>query len=488
MSVSLFPRAVVSMHGVTVAPPAGLASAPTLTAPAVDAEVELWSLLSRRPRLGRVTLHRPEIELVVDAGGRQSWDTLPAEQRSVGPKAGGIDLVAPREPRTSQRARRPRPWAIRIVDGTVRYRDERSSVSFDAKSVNIDVTADDLSGPVAATGTFEWEGEKVHLSMTASAGSSAGGQPAQIAIDLAGTAIEAAYEGTLGLKGGLRADGRMTLRRLDYKDLKLGPITLGVSSDGGVTRITLQDTQLHGGRGEGSLTVDATGPAPVLAMRVKLTDVPVQPLLKTAAGAAWLDGRSTVAIDLKGQGRSKDEIAASLRGQVELAVADGAVAGIDIDRSLRALQRGRLGSVAPRSRDRTPFSALTATFTIADGIAGNDDLKLVGEHVELAGAGRIELVPARIDYTMKTKILGAPADDKALFNVGTLEIPVGIKGPLARPEFTIEGQEGVTDALKRIGRNLKSRDVQEAIQGLMGGEGDKRVSPGELIEKLLRND
>mgnify|MGYP000051735825 CR=1 FL=1 len=36
--------------------------------------------------------------------------------------------------------------------------------------------------------------------------------------------------------------------------------------------------------------------------------------------------------------------------------------GIDIDRGLRALQRGRLDRLAPRHEDRTPFSELSGSF------------------------------------------------------------------------------------------------------------------------------
>src|SRR5262245_25024047 len=57
LSVSLFPRVVVSLGGVTLPPPEGMAGDATVTVPSIDAEMSLWSLLSRRPKLERLTLH-----------------------------------------------------------------------------------------------------------------------------------------------------------------------------------------------------------------------------------------------------------------------------------------------------------------------------------------------------------------------------------------------------------------------------------------------
>jgi hypothetical protein len=84
--------------------------------------------------------------------------------------------------------------------------------------------------------------------------------------------------------------------------------------------------------------------------------------------------------------------------------------------------------------------------------------------------------------------VGGPPVEGAVLKIGTLEVPVGIKGPLEAPTFTVMGHEGLGDALKQIGKNLKSRDVQDAIKGLLSGEGDKRKTRRELIEKLLRKE
>jgi AsmA protein len=169
-------------------------------------------------------------------------------------------------------------------------------------------------------------------------------------------------------------------------------------------------------------------------------------------------------------------------------MADGALTGFDVERILRALQRGRLDRLAPRRDDRTPFSALTGTFDIAGGVAKTADLKLVSKQVELKGEGQIELGPRRIDATLQTKIDGGPPAEGAVVSIGTVELPIAIKGVLDRPEFTIKGQEALAETIGRIGKNLKSREVQDAIDGLLSGDKSKRVKPGELLEKLFKKE
>jgi uncharacterized protein involved in outer membrane biogenesis len=72
ISATLFPRAVVSMADVAVLPPEGLEGGSTVTVPSLEAELSLRSLLSRRPKIERVTLHRPTFELTMAAAAGTS--------------------------------------------------------------------------------------------------------------------------------------------------------------------------------------------------------------------------------------------------------------------------------------------------------------------------------------------------------------------------------------------------------------------------------
>jgi AsmA protein len=386
--------------------------------------------------------------------------------------------------RTGPKAQRP--WAVRIVDGTVRYRDERSSARHEIGGINLDLAVESGGSLVTISGAFVWLEEAWRLSGTVSHDLLEGRRGAA-SFKLAGVPVDIAYEGTLAARGGIAADGKVSVGSFAYKGVKIGPSALAVSVEGGVAKINLHKVELYGGRGQGTLTLDATGETAHTAS-LELDGVSLHPLLGDAAGIGWIDGRGTVALDLTAQGRAEQSILETLQGKVHVAVADGSVTGIDIDRSLHALQRGRLDRLAPRREDRTPFSELSGTFDIANGVARNQDLKLASANLQLSGEGTVELVPRRIDYALQAKITGGPPDDGAAFRIGTIELPVGVKGPLDKPEFTIKGQEGLTNVINQIGRNLRSREVQDAIKGLVGGNGEKRVKPTDLIERLLKKE
>jgi uncharacterized protein involved in outer membrane biogenesis len=497
MSATVFPRVVVSMADVAVLPPDGVGGAPTVRIPSLEAEMSLRSLLSRRPKLDRVTLHQPVIELHIDAQGRRSWDLAPSRLRPPRPsaaEAGGAEGASPGqrdrshkiEGITSKTSESSRPWSVRVADGTLRYSDERSGTRHEIGGLHLDLAAESRGSPVTLGGAFVWLGQTWRLSGTASH-ELLEGRSGPIDVKLAGAPVDAAYVGTLAVRGGLAAEGDLSLGTFAYNGMKIGPSSLALSVDAGIAKVKLNHIELYGGAGQGTLTLDTTGQTPALAASLKLSGVSLLPLLGDA-GIGWIDGRGAAVFDLTAQGRSEQQIVETLQGKVQAAVAEGAITGIDIDRSLRALQRGRLDRLAARREDRTPFSELSGTFDIANGVARNQDLKLVATNLQLSGEGTIELAPRRIDYTLQTKLASGHTDDGAAVRIGTIEFPIGISGPLDRPKFTIKGQEELTDTIKQIGRNLRSREVRDAIRGLLGGDGEKREKPSELIEKLLKKE
>ncbi|NJO23586.1 MAG: AsmA-like C-terminal region-containing protein [Sphingomonadales bacterium] len=187
-------------------------------------------------------------------------------------------------------------------------------------------------------------------------------------------------------------------------------------------------------------------------------------------------------------GLSERQIVESLNGKVDIASANGAVIGVDVGKIMRSLQRARLPSLAPSPDEKTAFSELYGTFAIVNGVARNQDLKLVGAHLQLNGEGTLDLGRRQIDYAVRTKLGGGTPDADATIKVGSLEVPIAITGPWDKPVFGIKGQEQLTDTLKQVRKNLKSQDVRDAIKGLLQGDGEKRVRPRDLIDKLLKKD
>ena len=628
-SLSLFPRPVVSFSEVAVLAPGSGKETPLATVPSLEVEVSLWSLLLRQPQVGRLTLYRPAILLNVDAQGRRNWEIAAKRtpRPDTGPDTGNAadagnppassDPGAPS--RQASAAQKIAGGTVRIVDATLRYRDERSGEEHEISAINLELAAEDREGPVALEGSLSWRGVGLRLSGTASPlRIILAGQPAELSLEVKGAPLAAVYTGTLSLKGGVASNGRVSLEaasaraladwlglawaegagadalafkarietagasvtlssleaslgdakaagslalhlegrpkvsgklelseldlgallgrrtrpgdgpaapfvpspatpgqpkgwseetidakrlgladadlvlsagRLVYKGVKAGPATLTLTVQGGVAKAAFEAVELYGGKGKGRLTLDGSASVLGVEAHLELAGVAIEPLLADAAGVTWLGGRGTIALSLSGRGSSERQIVEGLDGKAEVAVADGALVGIDVGKIVRAVQRGRLPSLKASREERTAFSEMTGKLDIAKGVARSRELKLTSPNLQLKGEGAVELGPRRIDYTLNTKIVGAPPAEGAVVSIGTIEIPVGIKGPLEAPAFSVMGHEALGDAIKQIGKNLKSRDVQDAVKGLLEGDsGEKRKARRDLIDKLLKKD
>jgi AsmA protein len=137
--------------------------------------------------------------------------------------------------------------------------------------------------------------------------------------------------------------------------------------------------------------------------------------------------------------------------------------------------------------EKTPFSELAGTFTIANGVADNQDLRLVSTNLRVTGAGSFNLTARTLDYTVRPKVSMTGGGERAVVNVQNVEIPVRIVGSWDKPNISVAGQEQLIETVKEIGKNLKSKDVEEALKGLLGGgDGQQRVKPRDLLDKLLK--
>jgi AsmA protein len=284
------------------------------------------------------------------------------------------------------------------------------------------------------------------------------------------------------------ADADLTLAadRLLFKDVTTGPVRLSLALADSVARLTLQEMLLYEGRGRGVATLDGRGQVPAISVNMLLEGIAAQPLLKDALGFEWLEGRSTLTVALAGQGASERQIVATLGGKIDLATTSGTIDAIDVGKILRGLGEGRFGGLRVARGEKTPFSELAGSFTIANGIADNQDLRLVSPNLRVSGAGTFNLPARTLDYTVRPKVASLNAStDRAVINLSNVEIPVHIDGSWDKPNFSVAGQEQIVDTVKQIGKNLKSPEVQDAIKGLLGEDGQK-VKPRDVLEKLLK--
>src|SRR3979409_2404431 len=151
IDVSVFPGSYVSFHDVGLK--GGGTADPALAVDVLTANLRLLPLLLRRFEIADVMMLRPHIHVVRDANGGGNWAAV-------------IDTIA----------RTMKPGAdnqvsfseIRIQDGVLNYEDAASHLSETLGDIDLSLAWPSISRSFAATGQFDWRGERVDGSISAS--------------------------------------------------------------------------------------------------------------------------------------------------------------------------------------------------------------------------------------------------------------------------------------------------------------------------------
>jgi AsmA protein len=288
------------------------------------------------------------------------------------------------------------------------------------------------------------------------------------------------------------ADVNLNVRKTSLGHLDIGPSSLGLSFRNGVMSATLGGMELYGGHARGTLVIDASQPIPAFTGNFNLEGVQAKPLLSDAAQFSMITGRTKLDLNISGAGSDADEIRSSLRGQGNVLVSDGTVEGIDITALIKSLGAGEIPNLrqGPGTK-KTAFSELGGSFTISDGIAETQNLKMVSALLKVTADGTVDLTRSDLDILMHPEIVAGPEGKGGANDLAGLTVPVHIEGPLANPRINPElkalfaNPESASKAVNKIGEALqkrfKGKPVGEAIGRLLGnmhiGRGVKDPAP-----------
>jgi len=278
---------------------------------------------------------------------------------------------------------------------------------------------------------------------------------------------------------GLNLSGTARIGQLTVAKIKASDIRVRIEAKNGRLDVAPLSAKLYDGHIEGSLSADANGNR--FTAKQNLANVRLGPLLKDLADQDLLEGRGNVALDVAAQGGTVDALKKSLAGTARIALADGAIKGIDIGQKLRdvrgMLRGGSNVDVAADAAQKTDFSALTASFRIANGVAKNDDLAAKSPLLRLAGAGDIDIGNSRLDYLLKTSLVATSKGQggQDLDSLRGLTIPVRLTGPFDKPAWKIElaGLAGeatkakVAEKKEEIKQKVEGK-TKDALRGLLG--------------------
>jgi AsmA protein len=109
----------------------------------------------------------------------------------------------------------------------------------------------------------------------------------------------------------LDADIKLSLGRLLYREIKVGPTQMRIALKDRTLTATFDDIQLYDGRGSGLVRIDGAGAQPAIGANFSVDGTSALALLKDAADFDWVAGRAKVSLAVGGQGASERQIVGS---------------------------------------------------------------------------------------------------------------------------------------------------------------------------------
>ncbi len=215
-----------------------------------------------------------------------------------------------------------------------------------------------------------------------------------------------------------------------------------------------------GGPVQGTAMLDAaaTPPRVALALRSQGRGLDLAALRRARGEATGVEGHAEIVLDVQGQGATTRAVAASLSGELGVAIVEGRVAQAGMLR----LGPDLLGLLMPGApRDGVALRCLALRMSAHEGMARSQAL------LAETSAGRIEGVLA---VNLRTEALAARLlPDVTLLGV-RVRAPVGIGGTLANPRVGVEPGRALGQVIEDTVANRLWRDpTVEWLRGQLPG-------------------
>jgi len=270
----------------------------------------------------------------------------------------------------------------------------------------------------------------------------------------------------------LNLEGRLRIGILKVANVKSSQLRLNVKADNGTVNLNPLSANLYQGSMNGSITVNTTQAVPDFVVDEKLGGINIAPLLKDAANFDMLEGKGNVAFNLRAQGNTVSALKKSLNGSLAVNLADGAIKGINIAKTLRSAGNmlGKQSQTQAASQDeKTDFSEMKASFKVNNGVAHNDDLSLKSPLLRLSGNGDIDIGKDSISYLAKATLSGTLQGQGGKDSVSGITVPVRLAGPFSNLKYTLDFGAMLSDTVKqKVQKEVKTK-IQDQIRGGLKG-------------------
>ena len=281
---------------------------------------------------------------------------------------------------------------------------------------------------------------------------------------------------------GLNADGRLAIGKLTAAAIEIDNIDLTVRSRAGRLELRPLRAELLGGTITGRYVYDVSDGTPVLRSSSTVSGVDVGALLAFLDVTDVFAGRGDVVADLSGRGWDSDAVVASLAGDIQVRLQDGAIKGYDLQATLLTLQNVLAGAGDDDQRKqpgaKTRFAAMSSDIAVQDGVFSTENLLITAPVFRVNGRGWVDLPAASLDLEADVAVVGtlegqggAPLD-----RLEGVVIPLTVSGALAEPDYAL-------DAQALLQGQVKERGIKALLEKVLSTEGGVENAMSEWIEQ-----
>jgi AsmA protein len=193
--ISVFPGSYVSFHDVGLK--GGGTADPALAVDVLTANLRLLPLLLQRFEIADLMMLRPHIHVVRGVNGESNWTPF------IGTIARTMKPGADNQVSFSE---------IRIQDGTLDYEDLGHHVTEKLDDIDLSLAWPSISRSFAATGQFDWRGERVDGSISIGDFLAAlSGDRSGLKARLASAPLKLAFDGTVANRTSMMMEGTLTV-------------------------------------------------------------------------------------------------------------------------------------------------------------------------------------------------------------------------------------------------------------------------------------
>lgn len=206
---------------------------------------------------------------------------------------------------------------------------------------------------------------------------------------------------------GVDVDLNLTVAHARLGRLKLEEAAIALALRDGALELAIDEAQAYRGKLKLRASFAPAAGGLVLRANAQASGVEAGPLLWDAFGKPTFSGAldATIALDATGDGATA--LMQSLNGRASVALANGDIAGIDLERALRGLEKRPLSSALDIRAGRSTLDQAQATIKIEKGVAQINEGVARGPGFALAFDG-VARIPER---SLAIKAVAHEADD-----------------------------------------------------------------------------